>query len=117
MKRILMDFVVAYVPPKFGMLMSRSWINRLGGTLKMDISYSTILVFGAENKRLYREFHLVYIISDEKNPTNHPIYVVDIDLGSSILHLTEFPRSPLEIINKSPTRCETNRQGVQTWKM
>jgi hypothetical protein len=117
MKSIVMDIVVADVPPKFGMLLSRSWIKRLGGTLQMDLSYATIPVFGGEHRRLYREAQLAYIISDEGNPTNHPIYVVDTDLGSSILHLTDFPQSPLEIKNQSPTTCETTRQGAQTWKM
>ena len=32
MKSIMMDIVVADVPPKFGMLLSRGWIKRLGGT-------------------------------------------------------------------------------------
>jgi hypothetical protein len=63
----------------------------------MDHSYATIRVFGGEHRRLYREEQLAYIISDESNPTNHPIYVVDIYLGSSILHLTYFSQSPLEI--------------------
>jgi hypothetical protein len=60
-------------PPKFGMLLSRSWIKRLGGTLQMDLTYATIPVFGGEHRRLYREAQLAYIISDEANPTNHPI--------------------------------------------
>jgi hypothetical protein len=30
MKSMVMDIVVADVPPKFGMLLSRSWIKRLG---------------------------------------------------------------------------------------
>jgi hypothetical protein len=46
MKSIVMDIVVADVPPKFRMLLSRSWIKRLGGTLQMDLSYATIPVFG-----------------------------------------------------------------------
>jgi ribonuclease HI len=52
-----------------------------------------------------------------RKPKNHPIYVVDIDLGSSILHLTESPQPPLEIKNHSSTKCEITRQGVQLWKM
>jgi ribonuclease HI len=117
MKSMVMDIVVADVPPKFGMLLSRSWIKRLGGTLQMDLSYATIPVFGGEHMRLYREAQLAYIISDEKNPTNHPIYVVDTDLGSSILHLTDSPQPPLEIKNQSSTKCEITGQGVQLWKM
>jgi len=99
MKSMVMDIVVADVPPKFGMLLRRSWIKRFGGNLKMDLSYATIPVFGGEHKRLYREAQLAYIISDERNSTNHLIYAVDTDSGSSILHLTEFLQSPLEIKN------------------
>ena len=33
MKSVVMDIVAADVPPKFGMLLSRSWIKKLGGTL------------------------------------------------------------------------------------
>jgi hypothetical protein len=42
MKSVVMDIVVADVPPKFGMLLSRYWIKRLGGTLQMDLTYATI---------------------------------------------------------------------------
>jgi hypothetical protein len=94
MKSMVMDIVVADVPPKFGMLLSRSWIKRLGGTLQMDLTYDTIPVFGGEHRRLYRESQLAYIVSDEANPTNHPIYALDIDLGSSLLQLTETPEPP-----------------------
>ena len=80
----------------------------------MDLSYATIPVFGGEHRRLYREEQLAYIVSDEGNPTNHPIYDVDTNLGSSIIHLIDFPQSPLEIKNQSPTTCETSRQGAQT---
>jgi hypothetical protein len=55
MKSVVMDIVVVDVPPKFWMLLSRSWIKRLGGTLQMDLSYATILVFRGEQRRLYRE--------------------------------------------------------------
>jgi hypothetical protein len=40
----------------------------------MDLTYATILVFGGEHRRLYKEAQLSYIISDEANPTNHPIF-------------------------------------------
>jgi hypothetical protein len=45
-KRILMDVVVADIPPKYGMLLSRSWGAKLGGSLQLDMTYSMILVFG-----------------------------------------------------------------------
>jgi hypothetical protein len=38
MKSMIMDIVVDDVPHKFGMLLSRSWIKRLGGTLQMDLT-------------------------------------------------------------------------------
>jgi hypothetical protein len=37
MKSVVMDIVVVDFPPKFGMLLSRSWIKRLGGTLQMEL--------------------------------------------------------------------------------
>ena len=33
MKSVLMDIVVADISPKFGMLLSRSWAKKVGGTL------------------------------------------------------------------------------------
>lgn len=59
----------------------------------MDLSYATIPIFGGENKRLYKESQLKrlykesqlsYIISDEQNPANHPIYSFDTGMGSFI---------------------------------
>jgi ribonuclease HI len=97
MKSMIMDIMVDDVPPKFGMLLSRSWIKRLGGTLQRDLTYSTIPVFGGEHRRLYRESQLAYIVSDEANPTNHPIFALDTDLGSSLLQVTETPEAPLQI--------------------
>lgn len=85
MKSVVMDIVVADVPPKFGMLLSRSWIKKLGGTLQMDLTYATIPVFGGEQRRLYREAQLAYIVSDEADPTNHPIFALDTELGSILL--------------------------------
>jgi hypothetical protein len=88
MRSVVMDIVVVDAPPKFGMIFSRSWIKRLGGTLQMDLTYATIPVFGGEHRRLYREAQLAYIISNEANPTNHPIFALGTDLGSSLLQLT-----------------------------
>jgi len=89
MKSIMMDIVVGDVPPKFGILLSRGWIKRLGGTLQNDLSYAIVPFFRGESRRLYREAQLAYIISDEKNPSNHPIYAVDTDFGACILQIEE----------------------------
>ena len=55
----------------------------------MDLSYATIPIFGGENRRLYKELHDAYIVTDDKNPTNHPLYAVQEDLGSCMLHFSE----------------------------
>jgi hypothetical protein len=65
MKSLVMDIVVADDPSKFGILLSRSWIKRLGGNFHMELSYANIPVLGGEHRRLYREAQLAYIIGDE----------------------------------------------------
>ena len=45
-KTIFMDVFVADIPLKFGILLSRSWADKLKVTIQMDISYATIPVFG-----------------------------------------------------------------------
>jgi len=45
-KKMVMNVVVADIPLKFDMLLSRSWAAKLKGTLQMDMSYATIPVFG-----------------------------------------------------------------------
>jgi hypothetical protein len=45
-KNLFMDVLVDDIPPKFSMVLSRSWAAKLKGTLQMDMSYSTIPVFG-----------------------------------------------------------------------
>jgi ribonuclease HI len=82
-KNMVMDVVVVDIPPKFGMLLSRSWAAKLKGTLQMDMSYATIPVFG-QDRRLYREVFLKYMVSNKSQPNNHPIYSVETELGSSI---------------------------------
>jgi hypothetical protein len=109
MKSMMMDIVVADVPPKFGMLLSRGWIKRLGGTLQNDLSYATVPVFGGESRRLYREAQLAYIISDEKNPTNHPIYAVDTDFGACILQIEESQKASMQI-RKPTVQAEKSKE-------
>jgi ribonuclease HI len=117
MKSVVMDIVVVDVPPKFGMLLSRSWIKRLGGTLQMDLTYATIPVFGGEHRRLYREAQLAYIISDEANPTNHPIFALDTDLGSSVLQLTHAPEPPLRLRKQPTISPELPPSITPVWKL
>jgi hypothetical protein len=116
MKSVVMDIMVADVPPKFGMILSRSWIKILGGTLQMDLTYDTILVFWREHRRLYREDQLAYIINDEEDPTNHPVFALNTDLGSNLLQLTDAPEPPIEI-RTSITLCEYSPPINSMWKM
>jgi hypothetical protein len=47
-KFLVMDIVIADIPPKYGMLLSRSWEAKLRGTLQLDMSYATIPFFGQQ---------------------------------------------------------------------
>jgi hypothetical protein len=84
-KNMVMDVVIADIPPKLGMLLSRSWAVKLKGTLQMDMSYATIPIFG-HDKRLHREVLLKYMVRNKTQPHNHPIYVIDTEVGSSIFY-------------------------------
>ena len=61
-KTLVMDVVMAYISPKFGILLSRSWTSKVKGRLQMDMSYAKIHVRN-ENKRLYNEKRLPYVVS------------------------------------------------------
>jgi len=82
-KNMVMDVVVANIPPKFGMFLSRSWATKLKGTIQMDMSYATIVVFG-QDMRLYMEVFLNYMVINNAHPNAHPIYFMEIEMGSSI---------------------------------
>ena len=82
---MVMDVVVADVPPKYGMLLSKSWGAKLQGTMQMDGSYSTIPIFG-QLRRLYKESQMKFLVSSPEKPENSPLYSVHIDLDSFILY-------------------------------
>jgi hypothetical protein len=66
-KTIFIDVVIVDVPAKYGMFLSRSWGDNLGGSLQLDMTYATIPVFGGQSTYLYRETRLAYTVSDPKN--------------------------------------------------
>jgi len=88
-KSIMMDVVVDVVPSNYKMLLSRTWAQKLGGTMKMDMTYTTVPVFGGELRRLYRETKFSYVFNYQNNLVNHPIYVFDEDMGYCILFVNE----------------------------
>jgi hypothetical protein len=59
---------------------------------------------------------LAYIISDEVDPTNNPIFSLDNDLGSILLQLTNAPEPPLEIRNPI-TLGEYSPPITSVWKI
>lgn len=75
-KSVVLGIVVTDIPPKFGMLLSRSCCAKLGGTLQMDMSYATIPIYGGEQLRLYRELRFVHTICKTHQLRNHPIYAI-----------------------------------------
>lgn len=83
-----MDIVVAGIPPKYGMLLSRSWGENLQGSLQLDMSYATISIFG-QPRKLSRETLMKCMVSSEENPQNFPIYSMHSDMDSFILYNVE----------------------------
>ena len=98
-KTIVMDVVVADIPPKFGVLLSRSWNSKLKGSLQMDMSYATIPVRDG-SKRLYSEKRTPYVVSSQDKPEIHHIYAIDTDLGSSIFFNDAVPHDIEEALQK-----------------
>jgi hypothetical protein len=84
-----MDVVVADIPSKYGMLLSRSCGTKLGGSLQLDMTYATIPIFGGKFTRLYRETRMAFIVSDPNNPNNNLVYISDQYLGNCILSLDD----------------------------
>ena len=101
-KNVVMDVVVANIPPKFGVLLSISWTSKLKGCLKMDMSYPTIHVLN-ENKRLYSEKRSPYVVSSPNQPGVYHIYAVDTKLGSSIFFNDVSPCDSKVVV---PTTCK-----------
>ena len=97
-KRILMDIVVVDIPPKYGMLLSRSWGAKLQGSLQLDMSYATISVFG-QPKKMYRETFMKYMVSSQNRPQNYPIYSMHSDVDSFIMFNTD--QTPNETPNSA----------------
>ena len=81
----------------------------------MDLTYATIPMFGGETKRLYRENQLAYIISNERNSVNHPIYAVDTDFGSCILQIDDSQQTSVQLTK--PTYQHPEEVTTVVWKM
>ena len=104
-KNLFMDIVVADIPPKYGILLSRSWGAKLQGNLQLDMSYATIHVFN-QTRRLYRESHMKYMVSIQDILGNTPLYYIHSDLDSFIL-------CNEEDINEQVSEVEINLDTLQ----
>jgi hypothetical protein len=80
-----MDVVVDDVLVSYGMLLSRCWGAKLGGTLQLDMTYATIPVFGGQTRRLYQEDKFAYILNDSSNPKNFLVYFENDEMGNYVL--------------------------------
>ena len=80
----IMDIFVADIPPRYGILLSQSWGEKLRGTLQLDFSYATILVF-RKLRKLYWKNNMKYMINRKEKPNKNPIHVFHMDLESFIL--------------------------------
>jgi hypothetical protein len=90
------------------------------------MSYATILVFG-QDRRLFREVLLKYMVSNKSQPNNHPIYSVETELGSSIFFndlCCEEEEPEIDILNKGrfdqqieEDSKQQDKAEDQVWKM
>ena len=76
MNIIIMDVMVAVVPTKYGMLLSRRWSKQLKGTMHVDLKYDIVHMFAGETRRLYKEAKFSYVVSDNNIPNKYHIYTL-----------------------------------------
>jgi hypothetical protein len=112
-----MDMVVSDVLSKYDMLLSRSGGAKLGGSLQLDMTYATILIFGGQFTRLYKENRLAYTVSDPQNPNNYPVYVADQDLGNCVLSIDDDFEECLEEENQKIEKTKKSVNSRRVWKM
>jgi len=89
---------------------------KLGGSLQLDMTFSTILIFGGQTRRLYRKEKFAYTISDSTNPKNFPIYAENDDLRSFVLSVNTGEYS-LAIQEPLLKNIENQNHENKIWKM
>jgi len=90
MKSVVIDIVVANIQARFGMLLSRSWGSNIGGSIKLDLTYVTIPIFGREEIRLFRESRFVKTITRADCSDNAPMYNTERDISCLMLEEDKF---------------------------
>ncbi|KAH9311489.1 hypothetical protein KI387_026524, partial [Taxus chinensis] len=81
-KNLKLDVVVVVFPAKWGMLLSRKWAASVGGSVQMDMSYTTIPIDGILVK-LYGEKKMLHLIEDPNN-ASYEVLFVDVDVDNFI---------------------------------
>ena len=116
-KSIVMEIVVDEIPPKYGILLSRSWGAKLQGYLQLDMSYAAISVFG-QPKKLYRETLMKHMVSSVERPRNYPIYTTPTDMDSFILCNPETRiENYIELKDKNKTPNSENIFHESLWHL
>ena len=109
-----MDVVVANIPPKYGMFLSRSWGENLQGSLQLDMSYATISVFG-QPKRLNRETLMKYVVSSQEKPQNFLIYSMHSNMDSFILYNAKiYPSTDSKALALEQEKIVNEKPSAQT---
>ncbi|KAH9291061.1 hypothetical protein KI387_044632, partial [Taxus chinensis] len=81
-KNLKLDVVIVDYPAKWGMLMSRKWAASVGGSIQMDMYFSTIPIEGSLVK-LYGEKKMLHLIEDPNN-ASYEVLFVDVDADNFI---------------------------------
>ena len=80
------------------------------------MSYPTIPVF-CQERRLYREVLLKYMVSSKRKPNNHHIYSIDTEVGSLIFYndlcFEEEDPNTVEIPVKNEADHQTGKNSDQ----
>lgn len=67
------------------MIFSRSWGWKIWGSIKLDLTYATIPMFGGEEHRLYRKLRFVKTITRDNCSNNAPVYGKEKDFSCLLL--------------------------------
>ncbi|KAH9315166.1 hypothetical protein KI387_023793 [Taxus chinensis] len=81
-RNLKLDVVIVDCPAKWGMLLSRKWAASVGGSVQMDMYFSTIPIEGSLVK-LYGEKKMLHLIEDPNN-ASYEVLFVDVDADNFI---------------------------------
>lgn len=85
---LLRDIVVIDVPDAWGMILSRKWATDLGGSIQMDLSYTTIPTSENTFATLHHEQMRRYHVKDPQDPMNE-LVCYEEDMGSYTMLATK----------------------------